>query len=114
MAIIDSFQGVHWRTFNVLTRLLGLGMLCVAGLFLSLAFYLTLSPEFGKNLQTAGFSPSVIYAVGGAFAGLLGFLFVRVGPYRPDLGDRTWSFVVKRQTPEQAARRNWWTGEPRG
>ena len=86
-----SYSRWHWRTFNVLARLFGVGFLVVGlfGLF-QLLF-----------VRAQGEGDVVLVLAICSFAVVVGILVILVKPYRPDLETQT------------SARRTWWTGEPK-
>src|SRR5262245_56705812 len=103
VAIIRRFTSTnpsrHWRAFNILARLLGLGASAVGG-------------AASSELPLVG-------AIGVAF----GLLVLALPSYRPDLGDaatsdRTmrllWGFPSNWQSPRAEGQRcrRWWTGDP--
>ena len=93
-----SYARFHWRMFNVLARILGIGFLlfgCI-GLF---------QAAFG-GFPAGGDAPIVFFAC--VFAAVVGVLMIRVKPYRPDLDGYASTFGVP-----QAGARTWWTGDPR-
>ena len=65
------------------------------------AIELLISPELATGVDAGGLSPFTIDLAVAAFLFLLGGLFLRVRPYRPDLSD------------VEGASRSWWTGELR-
>jgi Na+/H+ antiporter NhaA len=93
-----SYGRFHWRMFNVLARILGIGFL-MAGCIGLLGF------AFSES-QTGGDSLIVILA--SVFAAVVGVLMIRVKPFRPDLD----GYASAVGQPRSRAR-TWWTGEPK-
>ena len=92
-----SYSRRHWRTFNVLARLTGIGFLVGGLVGLSQILFANVAPGEYVVL-TFGVS---------CFAVLVGVLMILVKPYRPDLDGYASAFRTT-----EARRRTWWTGEP--
>ncbi len=93
----------HWRLFNVMLRLLGLG-----ATFSGAIAFVTV----GLGIPALGGGEPVRNLAGlfsGGFLGLLGLGFLMLKPYRPDLGDEGAPFNPFRPAPRP---RRWWTGDP--
>lgn len=92
----------HWRAFNVMLRLLGIGA-TFSGVIAFVTVGLGLPPldDAAPVRNTAGL-------VSGGFLGLLGFGFLMLKPYRPDLGDDGAPLSPWRTV---RGRRRWWTGD---
>ena len=91
----------HWRAFNVMLRLLGIG-----ATFSGVIAFVTV----GLGLPPMGDGPPLRNTAGllsGGFLGLLGLGFLMLKPFRPDLGD-----VGAPLSPLRTVqgRRRWWTG----
>ncbi|MBK6422680.1 MAG: hypothetical protein IPI38_08300 [Gemmatimonadetes bacterium] len=92
----------HWRAFNVMLRLLGIG-----ATFSGVIAFVTV----GLGLPPMGDGPPLRNTAGllsGGFLGLLGLGFLMLKPFRPDLGD-----VGAPLSPLRTVqgRRRWWTGD---
>jgi hypothetical protein len=88
----------HWRLFNVLARILGIGFLLFGCIGL-------LQATFG-SLPAGGDAPIVIFVC--VLVAVVGVLMIRVKPYRPDLDGYASTFRIS-----QSGTRTWWTGEPK-
>ena len=88
----------HWRVFNVSARIFGLLAIANGVGFGVWAARFALHPDLPHG---ATISESVVldHAVLGALSLVMGYAFVTVRPYRPDL--------------KNPCRQSWWTGEPR-
>src|SRR4051812_2444544 len=89
--LMIDYETWHWRTFNVSARLFGLVALLVG----------------------VGFVVSGEFLVG-PFALALAGAFLRVRPYRPDLGDSSYLFDPFGSRGNSQAARRWWTGDEAG
>lgn len=92
----------HWRAFNVMLRLLGIG-----AAFSGVIAFVTV----GLGLPPMGDSPPVRNTAGllsGGLLGLLGFGLLLLKPFRPDLGDSGPPLSPFRTI---TGRRHWWTGD---
>ena len=109
-----SYGSVHWRLYNVHRRLLGIGALlaCLAFLWSAVSLWLRLrAAELGETKAT-GYE----YLVGAVLSFCLGWILVRMRPYRPDQGDVSFWAGRAGGYPEasrafQGEPRSWWTGE---
>ena len=80
-----SYSEFHWRMVNIMARLFGLMSLFASLVFAYSAVLYWLHPEDSASIPSASGS-AFADAVGVAiFAGIIGVLFVRVKPFRPDL-----------------------------
>jgi hypothetical protein len=88
-----SYARWHWRTLNILARVMGIWFLVGGLLGFSATLFMRSSagPDWVLGLWSTGFA----IAVGGAL--------LVVKPYRPDL---------KGGASTQGRRQAWWTGEP--
>ena len=111
MGIFVTYNRWHWRAFNILSRCFGVMAFIVAVAFLAFALYVAVRPAAAAGIETAGLSPSVLYLVVGGLVGTVAVVILRAPPYRPDLGDRTWSLSRRASGPDGA--RDWWTGDRR-
>ena len=93
-----------WKVFNVQLRLLGMGAI-FAGLVALVTYGMGWPPLPGEAPAR-----SVGAMVGGGLVALLGFGFLMLKPYRPDLGDTRLLLNLYRRTDS----RRWWTGDPTG
>ena len=89
----------HWRVVNALGRVFGLLAIAAGLVFGWWAVRFLSRPALATQGATISGSAVVDYAVVGVFCLLIGWAFMAVRPYRPDL-------------PEGSLR-SWWTGEPR-
>ena len=105
-----GYTRVHWSVFNIATRLAGIAAVLASLALGGWAIYFAIRPESSKNIETAGMSPVFLYVLAAVLVGLLGATLLGVRPYRPDLGDRTWTADV--DTRKRTAR-HWWTGSNR-
>jgi len=93
----------HWRLFNVMLRLLGLGATFSGAIaFVTVGLGLPALGGAGPVRNLAGL-------LSGGFLSLLGLGFLMLKPYRPDLGDEGAPFSPFRPT---SSPRRWWTGDP--
>jgi hypothetical protein len=93
-----SYSRWHWRIFNVVARLWGIGFLLAGLLGLPQVLFFKSPPPSDDGL---------VLAVS-LFAVVVGVLVIRVRPYRPDLDGYASAF---KSTYER--QRTWWTGEPK-
>ena len=104
-----SYEVWHWRLYNVLLRLLSLGVVAVGIASCVGGIAEILMPTYGNP------SPLVGFAIG---LGLLavGLALCRLRAFRPDLGDGpAWIVKLVGYEPRQDDRvghRSWWTGDP--
>ena len=110
-ALLDKLKAVHQRpnlpVVNIGARVFGIVMSIFSVLLLISGIYYTMRPEAAADFESAGGPPGMVNIVLAVLVGLLGFAFLRMPPYRPDLGDPPWSSGHR---PNHTARRNWWTG----
>lgn len=108
-----AYQRFHLRLFNVMTRVFGLVALISSVIMCGWGVYFTVNPGAAAGIPMDGLPVGPTYLAIGLLVALLGIAFVRVQPYRPDLGDTAWSFSSRPQTADadSTARRSWWTGE---
>jgi hypothetical protein len=95
----------HWRIFNVLLRLLGIGATFAGAV---------VATTYGLGIPAlAGVEPLIDYRslLGGILIALLGLGFLMLPPFRPDLGDVT-LVVNPFRALTAPRRRHWWTGDP--
>ena len=88
-----SYATRHWRIFNVLARVFGLGSIFTGFIAAASGVSAALHPPAPNELGVVGCS------VMAAFLLTIGVLFLRVRPYRPDVMSQEAS--------------SWWTGEPK-
>ena len=118
---MGSYDRFHWRLVSVLGRLFGVAGLVVGMIFLGWSIYLLVYPTapysvngletYDKGARWGQLLVSVVVII-------LGFYFVRVRSYRPDLGDISifHRFVDPIETKGQKSpqgSRSWWTGDPK-
>jgi hypothetical protein len=107
----------HWRIYNVLRRIFGIGAL-MNGTILALWNLLSLANARWAT-ELAGEPPPSTWTLVGAvcmsvaFVGL-GLVIVRSRTYRPDLGDSHWLAAPQQARMESRKERNWWTGDRKG
>jgi hypothetical protein len=94
----SSLVAAHWRVVNVLARVFRLVAIATGLGFGAWATRLLLHPELPYSELTVSGGVVLDYAVVGAFCVLIGFAFVTVRPYRPDVAP--------------GGQCSWWTGEP--
>ena len=83
-----GYETWHWRTLTILTRVFGIMAL----------------------LAAIGFALSRMVLVALLLL-LLGYAFLRVRPYRPDLGDVEYLADPFGSRGNSRAPRHWWTGD---
>ena len=107
-----SYARFHWSLFNVMARVFGIWAAVAAVAFFVSGVLDALNPESVRGDGLTPLEGAITSLVVGVFCGLLSFFLLRVPSYRPDLGDPTWTFQVKRRSrgKAQASRRSWWTG----
>jgi hypothetical protein len=105
---MSGFLTWHWRVFNVLSRLLGLGFLLGGLGFMLWGLWLLAHqamPFAVNGVASTGSGPKwIMTAVSGVIA-VLGAVMLRVRPCRHDLGDEPFG-----RSPV-ADRRRYWTGD---
>lgn len=108
------YRRIHWSVFNVLVRLFGIMAGFASVTFMTWAVVFVILPESAAGVSHGGFETVITHLVFGLVTGILAFVVLRTPAYRPDLGDRTWSFQRNQSGPESVERpgRSWWTGEP--
>jgi hypothetical protein len=98
-------QLFHARTFNIFARCFGIGITTVGVVFIVTALYYWQNPEATLGISAPSGSPALEYTVVAAICFVVGFLFLTVRAYRPDL-------VSKEQlNTSPKIRQTWWTGE---
>jgi hypothetical protein len=107
----------HWRTYNVLRRVAGIGFLAVGSLLAGNAVWWLVHPASAmpvNGVPTPGVWPKLAALALSAAAVGFGARAVRAYAYRPDLGDAH-AFASPQEAADQARHReprNWWTGDP--
>jgi hypothetical protein len=107
MSFVTKYQSVHWSAFNVFIRMFALLAMLVSLTFLAWSIVLFRDPIAAGSVQTVGISPGLLFLTGGLLSAAVGVFLLRAKPYRPDLGDSTWSLS---RTSTTKADRSWWTG----
>jgi hypothetical protein len=111
---MSSFGTWHWRLFNVLRRLLGIGAIVNGAVFVAWGLALLARPRstvaMNGVLATAA-SANLLVLLVGATALALGAVIVRARSYRPDLGDASWLLEPQTAHAEKREGRTWWTGD---
>ena len=102
----SAYERNHWRFFNVLARLCGIGFIVGGGTIALRGIYLLTGVG---SLSTGEASPGVAVAVGLPVI-VVGVVLLRLSPFRPDLGDSPFSFSLSLHGSN--AKRKWWTGDP--
>lgn len=110
--MLRRYQQVHWSAFNIVGRLIGIMAGIVAVCFVAWGVYFLLRPEESRSIDTGGIAEGALDLLFGAFSGAVSVLLLIVRPYRPDLGDRAWTWRAGKFLPS-SERRSWWTGTPK-
>jgi hypothetical protein len=102
-----GLKTIYCRSFNVGVRLLGLwwSFVGVFAVFVGILWNVR-GPASPEDSDVALFLPVV-----GALLLAAGVAFLRVRPYRPDLGDEPFSGASKGRSALKEPRK-WWTGDP--
>lgn len=113
MSLLSWYQRLHLRVFNIGVRVFGLMALVVGSVFGAWGVFYAINPQAARNVDTAGLPIVGVYAAVAVFCSAVGVAALRVSPYRPDLGDRTWSSRTARPGEDTStkAARSWWTGD---
>jgi hypothetical protein len=110
-----SYARFHWSLVNIMARMCGIwsGVFAVVAVISGVSD--ALSPDRVRADALTPLEGAITSVVIGAFMGVLSIVFLRTPSYRPDLGDRTWTFQVMRKSPDASgeSRRSWWTGLPK-
>jgi hypothetical protein len=111
---MGTFEANHWRRYNVLRRLCGIGALVNGSVLALWSLSLVLRPHATISLN-GEVTSSVWAKLGGLVASLvavaIGLLIVRSRTYRPDLGDSHWFVDPQLSAGDSRSGRNWWTGD---
>jgi len=91
-----SYTTFHWRTFNLLLRIMGILWVLGGVGFILWSIYFLFEPAPPNANYLVG--PAVDYAVVGTFVIVVGVLCLKLEPYRPDLGAVEGPY-------------RWWTGD---
>ena len=113
MRLFAAYQRLHWRLFNIGIRLFGIAAgLATAG-FVAWGVYFVTNPQGAEGLREGGLAAGSVYLVTAMATAALSYAMLRARPYRPDLGDRTWTFVRRAsgKPSEPRGDRTWWTGD---
>ena len=111
-----SYERFHWRLYNIMRRLVGLaaGITCLAFIWSAVSLWLHLRvPEPGESMAT-GYE----YLMPAALTLVIGWILLRMRPYRPDEGDVSFWAGRAGGYPDSSRAlrgepRSWWTGEYR-
>jgi hypothetical protein len=105
MRLFAAYQRLHWRLFNIGIRLFGIAAgLATAG-FVAWGVYFVTNPQGAEGLREGGLAAGSVYLVTAMATAALSYAMLRARPYRPDLGDRTWT--VCEAGLRQAIRATW-------
>jgi hypothetical protein len=107
-----AYERAHWSAVNVMARMFGILALIVGLGFLAWGVYFAISPEAQGHITPDGSDASILNSTLGIFAVAMSVAFLRVRPYRPDLGDSIRSSRAGRAEACDKRPRNWWTGAP--
>jgi hypothetical protein len=109
-----GYERWHWSLTNIVARFVGLmfGLTSLAFTVDAARAWIDREPREGipSDPVTAAYFSLFV----GLLSGAIAFGALRVKPYRPDLGDRTfsWSRAGAKGGEQRSQRRSWWTGEP--
>jgi hypothetical protein len=110
-----GYETFHWRLVTIMLRLFGivaslLGMAsCVYGISLVLR---PASTVYVEGIPTSDLGPKLMFLVVGPVFVAIGVAFMRVRPYRPDLGDVSYLVDPFGARGNALGPRRWWTGDP--
>ena len=105
---MSAYQTWHWRIFNVLARIVGLGFVLWGLGFSSWGLWLLLHPTEPfpvDGVPSTDLEPRLLMTIFAGLMSLLGVALLRVRPYRPDLGDHAVGLW------RRSLRRTYWTGD---
>ena len=115
-AVVCAFLGMderklrHLRRFNVCARIVGICWTVLSGIALFAGIV-------GITRWVAGYEVPIESALNQtAFTGatfIAGVAFLRVRPYRPDVGDEALLGLFRRRKQAGDGPRSWWTGDPK-
>jgi hypothetical protein len=112
--MMKSYERWHWRTMNVLRRVLGLVTALIGVVFSLWALALLLRSQSTLDIgavPTTDVGPKLIILGGAAVVLGFGVLMLRARAYRPDLGDVSWLIEPQVTDAEYRRDRHWWTGD---
>lgn len=112
MSISSKYVFVRWSVFNLLTRAFAIGLVLFALGSTVAGIYYLIDPAAAEGMETAGLSAGWLTLGVGAFCAAIGAVLLRARPYRPDLGDQTWTLTAGQDRGVDHLR-SWWTGAPK-
>ncbi|MDO6388479.1 hypothetical protein [Uliginosibacterium sp. 31-12] len=101
-------DATHWKLVTILARVFGLMAVFAAVVGAISAVKYWLHPELAEKISTLGGNASIEAAMVSVFCLCVGFPFLFVKPFRPDIKDGK-----NNHTQSSTGKVSWWTGEPK-